>query len=332
MLSRRNALIGGMALVGMTAARPAFAQSQNVVLYTSNNVETVQSALGVLKKRQPNLSVQQVTGGTGVLMKRIEAEKANPGGDLFWSGGFGTLGAYAEHFEPYQSPEAANIPAEFRGPSNLWTGTNVHVIVIMVNSSQLGGLKAPTSWADILRDDWKGKIAITDPTKSSASYIQIYGFLKHFGQDSLRKLAKNAIITGSTGQTYKGVGTGEYPAGITMEYAAYDYVAAGQNNISLVYPTEGTFLSPEGATILKSAKNPAAAKAAYDAFLSKDVQETLLKETFRRPSRADIQVSKIVKLPELAAVKPLPLDQLAAAKEYDATIAAWNQAMADAKK
>jgi iron(III) transport system substrate-binding protein len=303
-----------------------------VVLYTSNNVETVQSALAVLKKRQPDLAVQQVTGGTGVLMKRIEAEKANPGGDLFWSGGFGTLGAYAEHFEPYNSPEAANIPADFREPSNLWTGTNVHVIVIMVNSSQLGGLKAPKSWADILTDDWKGRVALTDPTKSSASYIQIYGFLKTFGADSLRKLARNAILTGSTGQTYKGVGTGEYPIGITMEYAAYDYVAAGQANIALVYPTEGTFLSPEGATIIKGAKNPAAAKLVYDAFLSKEVQETLLRETYRRPSRSDIEVSKLVKLPELASVKPVPLDQLAAARDYDATIAVWNQALAEAKR
>jgi iron(III) transport system substrate-binding protein len=331
MLTRRQAIVGSAAALAM-AAKPSFGQTRNVVLYTSNNVETVQSALAVLKKRQPDLAVQQVTGGTGVLMKRIEAEKANPGGDLFWSGGFGTLGAYAEHFEPYNSPEAASIPADFREPSNLWTGTNVHVIVIMVNSSQLGGLKAPKSWADILTDDWKGRVALTDPTKSSASYIQIYGFLKTFGADSLRKLARNAILTGSTGQTYKGVGTGEYPIGITMEYAAYDYVAAGQANIALVYPTEGTFLSPEGATIIKGAKNPAAAKLVYDAFLSKEVQETLLRETYRRPSRSDIEVSKLVKLPELASVKPVPLDQLAAARDYDATIAVWNQALAEAKR
>jgi iron(III) transport system substrate-binding protein len=331
MLTRRQAIVGSAAALAM-AAKPSFGQTRNVVLYTSNNVETVQSALAVLKKRQPDLAVQQVTGGTGVLMKRIEAEKVNPGGDLFWSGGFGTLGAYAEHFEPYNSPEAASIPADFREPSNLWTGTNVHVIVIMVNSSQLGGLKAPKSWADILTDDWKGRVALTDPTKSSASYIQIYGFLKTFGADSLRKLARNAILTGSTGQTYKGVGTGEYPIGITMEYAAYDYVAAGQANIALVYPTEGTFLSPEGATIIKGAKNPAAAKLVYDAFLSKEVQETLLRETYRRPSRSDIEVSKLVKLPELASVKPVPLDQLAAARDYDATIAVWNQALAEAKR
>jgi iron(III) transport system substrate-binding protein len=120
--------------------------------------------------------------------------------------------------------------------------------------------------------------------------------------------------------------------GITMEYAAYDYVAAGQRSISIVYPTEGTFLSPEGATIIKGAKNPVAARQLYDAFLAKDVQEALLKETYRRPSRADIEVSKIVKLPELAAIKPLPLDQLAAAREYDATIAAWTQALSEAKR
>ena len=68
------------------------AHAQNVVLYSSNNTETIETALDAVKKQSPKLNVQPVTGGTGTMMKRIEAEAQNPRGDLFWSGGFGTLG------------------------------------------------------------------------------------------------------------------------------------------------------------------------------------------------------------------------------------------------
>lgn len=51
----------------------ASAQAQTVVLYSSNNTETIETALNVVKKKAPSLTVQQVTGGTGSLMKRIQA-------------------------------------------------------------------------------------------------------------------------------------------------------------------------------------------------------------------------------------------------------------------
>ena len=80
-----------LAAAGLVAS---MAHAQTVVLYSSNNTETIETALNVVKKKAPSLNVQQVTGGTGSLMKRIQAEAKNPRGDVLWSGGFGTLGAY----------------------------------------------------------------------------------------------------------------------------------------------------------------------------------------------------------------------------------------------
>ena len=121
----------------LAASGRGAAQAQNVVLYSSNNTETIETALEAVKKKSPSLNVQPVTGGTGTMMKRIEAEAQNPRGDLFWSGGFGTLGAYRQHLQPYRPADLDKIPAEFRGPDDLWVGTNVHVMVLMVNERQL---------------------------------------------------------------------------------------------------------------------------------------------------------------------------------------------------
>ena len=313
-----------LAAAGLMAS---LAHAQTVVLYSSNNTETIETALNVVKKKSPSLNVQQVTGGTGSLMKRIQAESKSPRGDLLWSGGFGTLGAYKDYLEPYQSPDLAAIPAEFRGPNNLWVGTNLHVRVLMVNERQLTGLAAPKTWSDRMKPEWKGKFAVTDPSKSATAYMLVYGLLKQFGKDGLEKIAANAVVTSSSGTTYKGVAAGEYPVGLTIEYAAQEYVAGGQKEIKLVYPTEGSYLAPEGMFIIKGAKNLEAAKNVYNGLLSKEAQEAQLVKNFRRPTRTDIAVSKLTSLPDLKSIKIFPLSQEAASAEYEQLVALWNLAI-----
>ena len=320
-------LTAALAFIGSVA----IAQAQTAVLYSSNNTETIEIALNVAKKKMPSLKVQQVTGGTGALMKRIQAEAKNPQGDILWSGGFGTLGAYKELMEPYKSPDLAAIPAEFRGPDNLWVGTNVHLMVIMVNEKQLKGLPVPKTWSDLMKPEWKGKFAITDPSKSATAYMLVYGLLKQFGREGLEKIAANAVVTSSSGTTYKGTATGEYPVGLTIEYAAQEYVAGGQKEIRLVYPSEGSYLAPEGMFIFKGAKNAEAAKAFYNILLSKETQEELLVKAFRRPTRTDIQVSKLTSLPDIKSIKIFPLSQEAASAEYEQLVSLWNLAVAKAR-
>lgn len=322
-------LVTSLALFG---AALAGAQAQQVVLYSSNNTETIETALDVVRRKMPNLKVQQVTGGTGTLMKRIQAEAGNPRGDVMWSGGFGTLGAYKEYFEPFRAPEAASTPAEFRGPNDLWIGTNNHVMVLMVNEKQLKGLPMPKGWRDLMDPQWKGKFALTDPSRSGTAYMLVYGLLRQFGLDGLQAIARNAIITGSSGATYKGVATGEYPVGLTLEYAAQEFVAGGQKEIKLVYPVEGTYLAPEGMVIIKGAKNMEAAKGFYNALMSREVQEALLVKHFRRPARSDVNVAKLSGLPDLKSIKLFPLDQQAAAAEYEQLVALWGRAVAAARK
>ena len=324
-------MAGGVLAAALGSASLA-AVAQSAVMYTSNNPATVETALGALKKGTPGINVSQVSGGTGVLMKRIQAEAQNPQSDIIWGAGFSTLAIYKDYFEPYASPQAASIPADMRDAGNRWAASNVHVMVVMSNAKRLKDLPVPAKWADLFDPRYKGLIAMGDPSKSGSTYFQVYGLYRMFGADGLEKLAKNAVVLASSGQVYKGVGSGEYPLSITMEYSAYEYVAGGQKEIKLTYPAEGTFLQPEGMALVKGARNGAAAKTLYDGLLSKAVQEAVLKENFRRPSRTDIQVSKLTELPELSSIKVFALDQAEAARDYDKVIAVWNEALAKAKQ
>jgi iron(III) transport system substrate-binding protein len=308
------------------------ASAQSVVLYSSNNPEVIANATASAKAQRPGLTIKQVTGGTGTLMKRIQAESANPGGDILWSGGVGTLASFTDIMESYRSPEAKAIPQQFQEANSRYIGTNVHVMVLMVNERQLKGLPAPKTWSDLMKPEWKGKVVITDPSKSGTAFIQIYGLLKQFGREGLEKIAANSVVVQSSGQVYKGVSAGEYPVGITIEASAYEFVTGGQKEIKLVYPSEGTYIGAEGMFIVKGAKNAAAARQFYDVLLSKAAQELLLVENFRRPTRSDIAVSKLTSMPDLASLKIFPLDLQVATDEYEQLISMWTLAVAKAKR
>lgn len=334
-MSQTFTLKTGAAAVLATAAMTFSASglAAEAVVYTSNNVQVIDVALDIAKDKARDLTVQRVTSGTGALMKRIEAEAANPLGDVVWGAGFGTMAAFQHNFQPYDSPEAKGLDKSFLGPDNLWAGTNAHVMLIMVNEKQLKGEEAPKSWQDLFDPKWKDKVIIGDPATSGSAYDQVYGIYKIYGQEGLNKLAANAVISKSSGQVYKSVANGEYPIGVTMEYAAYAYVAGGQKEIKLVYPTEGVFVAPEAVAIIKNPKNGAEnAQKLYDILLSREVQEAELVETFRRPTRSDIDVAKLTELPNLSDVKVFETDPLSAAGEYQVVIDGWKKAVEAAGK
>jgi len=329
-LSRRSVLAGFAA----TAALPAVAQDQtagNIVIYTSNNQQAVQAVTDTAATLLPKAKISTITGGSGQLLRRIEAEVGKPQADVFWSSSANTLGAFKPLYEPYKSPNAASIPADLVGPDNLWTACNIHVVTMMVNTKQLGGAPKPKTWAELLDPRWKGKIIIADPANSSTALTILWGFSKMLGTDALKKLAGQVTVTSAAATVLRAVAQGEYAIGLTFESNAYAYVAGGQAEIELVYPEDGTFTSPESLVLIKNAPGGELAKKAYDLLLAKETQIALLEAAYRRPSRSDIDVSKYVKLPNINAIKVFPVDEAEAAAKRKEFLADWTAAVAAAK-
>lgn len=307
-------------VMGACLALPALAQDP--VLYTSNPVpayEAVQAAV----KAEAGTGLGVITGGSGVLLRRIEAEAGAPQADVFWSSSANTLGAYEQLFEPYASPALQAMLPELRYPGDLLLPTNLHVVTMLVNKDQLDGATAPASWTDLADPVWNGRIIVADPANSSTGYTIVWGLSKLLDEATYKAVVSNMVISGSSSNVPKGVAMGEYAVGLTYETNSYAYVDGGQEELSLVYPADGTFTSPEYAALVKGAPAGEAAKKAIDALLSKEAQISLLEVAFRRPSRTDIKVADHVGLPEITDIKIFPLDEADAAKNRDAFLAAW---------
>jgi iron(III) transport system substrate-binding protein len=320
---RRLVLVALLAL-GMTPA----ASANEVNLYTSNPEDVVAVVLDIVQEMEPGLRVNVITGGSGVLLRRIEAESGSPVADVFWSSGFSTLAGFRHLFEPYESPETEHIVPVLRASGEPWIGTNTHVMVFMVNQSQVGDRQVPNSWAALFSDEaWKGSVAFADPANSSASYAQLYGIFERFGEDGVHQLADVVAMVGGSGDVYRSVAQGEYPLGITMEYAAQRYVAGGQEEISLVYPEDGTMLSPEGLALIKDGPNPDNGKRLVDILLSKELQEAVFLISFRRPSRSDVSDAIVgVGLPAMDDIEIIEVDQEQAGAAYDDLLVVWEAA------
>lgn len=311
------------AILTLAAGTTAFAQEKTVTLYSSNPEQAIEAVANTLKEKAPDIRLNSITGGSGVLLRRLEAEASNVQGDLFWSSSFNTVGAFEGQFQAYESPELSAIPEKLRYPGNLFTPANVHVVVIMVNTDQLGNLPAPRTWTDLLDPKWKGKIVVADPANSSTGYTILWGLHKMIGDEELKKLAANVAVSSSSSAVQSGVAMGEYAVGLAFEANAYPYVDGGQEEIELVYPEDGTFITADFAGLVKGAPGGDAAKTAFDVLMSKETQTALLETSFRRPSRSDIEVSKIVKLPEMSAIKVFDIDEKEAADKRDEFLKTW---------
>jgi iron(III) transport system substrate-binding protein len=306
-------LAGALALTASLACLPALAADGGVVLYSAND-DTVNKLIAENFKKETGITVNVVSTGSGVLFRRVASEAANPQGDVVWGVSAALLKQNSKYFDAHAAKGADQVPAQYRDPNNLWVGTNLQLAVINQNTKSIDLAQGPKSWAGLMNPQWKGKIAYTDPANSGFSYATASGLLGAWGDNDaawgkLKQLMGNAKILNRSTLVFTGNGTGEYPLGISLEYAGYLWASNGAP-VAVVYPAEGTIALAEGAAVLKGGPNPANARALVDYLASQPVQETLLKATFRRPARQDVPLSAAKGMPPLAQVKLLPYDDL----------------------
>jgi iron(III) transport system substrate-binding protein len=313
-MKRRNAVWGALVfgaslLVGLA---PASAE-QKLVIYSAND-STLNDLVAAAFTKETGIKVDMVSAGSGVLVKRVQAEKDNPQGDVIWGISRSLLQTNKAYYAPYASKENAAIPAEFLDPDHLWTGTNLQLLVVIKNTKLLPGGEGPKTWEDLLDPKYKGKISFTDPANSGSAFANATVLVEHWGGGDagwvkLKALFANLKVLNRSTLVFQGVGTGEYALGISLEYAGALWASNGAPVVN-VYPSDGTLVSMEGVAILKGDPNPEAAKAFVDYINRKDVCEMMLKATFRRPSRQDIDLAAFAgNMPALSSLKLLPYDE-----------------------
>lgn len=293
-------------------------RANEVVVYSAEKDEIVQAVSAMWARAEPGIKPSVMEAGTNEVVQRVRAERQRPLGDVVWGIGAEGMTASPELFEPYEPKETKAIAPRWLAVAKgaPWQPNNVVPMVLIYNRQRVAQARAPRGWRDLADPEWKGLLAYAAPDKSGSAYTQLATMVAVFGDNdagwkTIERIMGNAKILQSSGKVIKGVADGEYAVGITYENIAGLYVRSGAP-IKIVYPVEGTAVTPDGNALIRGAPHPQAAKRFLDFLLSKAVQEMLAQKLSLRSVRTD------------AATPPglLPIDEIEAAAGFDFRAAA----------
>ena len=312
-MRRLGKSIGAAAFVAALGWAGGAAAQQRIVIYSSNDA-TLNKLVATEFTKAIGVQADVVSAGSGVVIKRVETEKERPQGDIVWGISRSLLQTNVQYFDSYASQNKDAIPAEFRDPQDRWIGTNLHLLVVLQNTKSVPEAEGPKSWEDLVATKWKGNVAFTDPANSGSAYSNITMLVDlwgggNAGWDKVAKLIGNTRMLNRSSLVFQGVGNGEYGLGVSLEYAGYLWASNGAP-VKVIYPSEGTIAQMEGVAIIKNGPNTSGARQFVDYVNRKDVREMILKETFRRPARQDLDLPNLPgKMPKLSDIKLVKYDE-----------------------
>jgi iron(III) transport system substrate-binding protein len=307
-------VVSSLFVVGCDGADTA---KNEVILYTSVDQP---HAAAIIKdfEQKTGLKVVLVTDAEATksvgLAERIRAEKDNPRADVFWGNEpFHTINLAAEGLlQPYESPSAKDVPAQFKDGEHRWAGNGLRARVVGVSVST----DAPTitSLYDLASPALKERIAMARPSAGTTGG-HVAALYVLWGDDVARKyfrdLRGNGVkLLGGNSVVAQSVADGTITAGLTDN----DDVAAAQANggkLEAVLPDQpafGTLMIPTTVGLVTGAKHADAGKQLVDYLLSADVERALLERKFVGWSVRDVAGGKVkamdVNLGEVARRMP----------------------------
>jgi ABC-type Fe3+ transport system substrate-binding protein len=235
-----------------------------------------------------NVTVDVNLGGTSTcwtMAERGQIDEANRlvvDPSLFqasdWRGG---------HMKPIlPSP---SLPAEFlcglQGEE--WVMTDLFV------NSQLVPPDSIKSWKDLLKPEYKGKIASFDPRRAGSAQTTVAYLNALFGEQYLLDLyvGQDVQLTADYRQLAEWVARGSYPIGIALVQANVEPMRAEGLPLVRVFPDDGPGALTGGfGTVykIKNGPNPNAAAVFMNWFASKDAQELWEREMMETSLRTDL--------------------------------------------
>jgi len=301
----------------------AFAQTASVVVYSAVSPKVMTAFVEEFQKQNPGVKVDLINGGSGELLTRLSAEKANPRADVLVGPDIDIFDAALDLFEGYKSKEDAAFPRTAVGPDYKYYGFSTNFQVFIVNTKMMPLDKAPQTWMDLTKPEYKSKVVMANPAQSGSGYSQMIQILQLYGWDVMDKLTVNARFVTSSRLAYQNIAKGEAPVGLTSEFNVLASKTEGFP-VEAVYPKDGTALINDASGIVKGGPNPANARKFMDFIASKQAAQMIVDIDKRRSARND--VAPPAGLPDAKTLKTFAYDYKLAANNRKANLERFDKA------
>lgn len=306
-------------LAAVLAAPAVLAAEGKLVLYTSQPNTDAQQTIDAFKAKNPNVDVSFVRDGTPRIMAKLKAEfeAGAPQADVLLIADAVTMEGLKKdnRLLAHDKADVSAFPAGVHDPQKMWFATKLITTGIVYNTK---APMKPTSWTDLTKPEVKNQLAMPSPLNSGAAMIHTITLTSNLkdGWSFYEKLKANGTLAaGANGDILRQVATGEKLYGMIVDFMPIREKAKGAP-VEFVFPSEGVSAVSEPVAILKSTKNPEAAKAFIDFVLSKEGQELALKQGYVAAHPA---VALPAGYPERSAIKLMSFDAAKALADEAAT-------------
>lgn len=154
--------------------------------------------------------------------------------------------------------------------NNLWATWERQAGAIIVNKDVLEkyGLEAPTSYADLLKEEYRGLVAMPDPKSSGTGYFFYKNWVNLWGDeatleyvDALHDNLKQFTESGSG--PIKLLKQGEIAVGLALTFQAVNEINDGQP-FDIIFPESGSPFSLTGTAIVSGHEEKEGVREVYD--------------------------------------------------------------------
>jgi ABC-type Fe3+ transport system substrate-binding protein len=189
---------------------------------------------------------------------------------------------------------ATNLPPDFKCSLQAaeWVMTDLFINTSIVKPDEI------TSWKDLLKAQYKGRIAAFDPRRSGPGQTPVGYLAALFGYEYLHDLyiGQQVKLTADNRQLAEWVARGEYPIGIALvQFAVETYRRQGLP-IERIFPKDGPGSLTGGfsvAMLIKNAPHPNSAQLFANWFGSKEAQTIYESQMLETSLRTDVSGTNV---------------------------------------
>ena len=270
-----------------TEAAPALSGTMTVVA-TSESYVTLFDKFA----EETGVEVELLSMSSGEVLSKLRAEGGTPSADLWFGGGVDSFMSAKEDglLEQVNFDAASELDPTYKDAENYWFSKGLTIVGFLVNNTLAAELELdiPSSWADLLDEQYAGEIIMSNPAISGTNYGVVNCLLQTMGEEDgwayFEALNENIAYYGRRGSDpMNKVIADEYAIGITYLDGTIDALLE-QYDVTIVYPTDGIPYIPEGVAVFKGAENTEAAKYFVEWLYSNDENLQLLAEIDKKPS------------------------------------------------
>jgi len=265
----------------------ATAQAGTVSVVTSFPKELTDAYKKAFETRNPGIRIEVLNKNTTASIAYIKELAVGQRPDIMWASAPDAFEVLARDKLLQPAPEVKNpqAPAKIgafplNDPENMYYGQALAGYGLMWNTRYLkaNNVPAPREWADLVRPEYFGHLALSSPSRSGTTHLTVETILQGEGWEKgwsqmLQISGNSAAVTDRSFAVPDGVNNGQYGIGLVIDF----FGLAGKYSgfpVEFHYPTV-TAVVPANIALVAGARNADEAKKFIAFTLSREGQELL---------------------------------------------------------